>query len=101
MAIPTYSASKAALHAYTTVLRESLKNSSVRVFELYPPLVNTALSRNIGGEQNGIPPQQVAERFIAGIENDEQDIHVGMTSQLYQLFLTSPVNAFKVLNTIE
>jgi uncharacterized oxidoreductase len=101
LAIPTYSASKAALHSYTTLLRESLKNTNVKVFELYPPLVNTDMSKSIGGEQNGIPPQQVAEQFIAGVENDEHDIYVGMTNQLYPLFLSSPESAFKMLNAIE
>ncbi len=42
--IPTYSASKAALHSYSQSLRFSLAGTPVKVFELMPPLVNTDFS---------------------------------------------------------
>jgi uncharacterized oxidoreductase len=96
--IPTYSASKAAVHSYTQSLRHILsKDSNIKVFELMPPLVNTDFSKEIGGE-NGIPPLQVAEEFLAGVSKDEYEIHVGQTASLYQLFLSSPQNAFNALN---
>lgn len=99
-AIPTYSASKAALHSYTYLLREELKNSSVKVFEIMPPLVNTDFAKEIGGE-NGIPPLEVAEALAEGLTNDQFEIRVAVTAQLYQLFLQSPDTAFKALNAIE
>ena len=96
--IATYSASKAALHSYTQSLRYVLaKDTNIKVFELYPPLVNTDFSKEIGGE-NGIPPSQVADEFIGGIEKDEHDIHVGFTADFYKMFLASPTEAFKALN---
>ncbi|HEY9045366.1 MAG TPA: SDR family NAD(P)-dependent oxidoreductase [Ohtaekwangia sp.] len=100
MLLPTYSASKAAVHAYTRVLRQSLANTSVKVFELMPPLVDTDMAKDLNGAQNGIPPKQVAETLFAGIEKNETEIHVGATAQIYQLYLSSPVNAFKALNQI-
>jgi uncharacterized oxidoreductase len=97
-AIPTYSASKAALHSYTQALRYSLtKSTGVKVFELMPPLVNTELSAGIGGA-NGIPPEAVAEELINGFEADHYEIHVGDTAQFYQLFHSSPAEAFSMLN---
>ena len=96
--LPTYAASKAALHSYTRILRYTLaKNTGIKVFELMPPLVNTELSADIGGE-NGIPPLQVAEGLIHGFENDEYEIHVGQTADLYKLYLSSPAQALNVLN---
>ncbi len=96
--IPTYSASKAALHSYSQILRYTLaKDTNVKVFELMPPLVNTDFSSSIGGE-NGIPPQQVANDLIEGFEKDVYEIHVGNTAGIYQLFLSSPQEALNILN---
>jgi len=96
--IPTYSATKAAVHSYTQSLRHVLaKDTNIKVFELMPPLVNTDFSKEVGGE-NGIPPLAVAEDLISGIEKDEYEIRVGATEQIYQLFLSSPQNAFNALN---
>ncbi|WP_449437669.1 SDR family NAD(P)-dependent oxidoreductase [Pedobacter steynii] len=53
--LPTYSASKAALHSYTQGLRDTFtENQHLNIYELYPPLVNTEFSAEIGGA-NGIP----------------------------------------------
>jgi uncharacterized oxidoreductase len=95
----TYSASKAALHAYTQALRYTLaKNTSIKVFELMPPLVNTDFSQEIGGI-NGISPTVVAQDLLAALETDSYEIHVGNTANLYKLFLSSPAEAFLTLNS--
>ncbi|WP_316771408.1 SDR family oxidoreductase [Pedobacter frigiditerrae] len=95
--LPTYAASKAAVHSYTTSLRLSLENTSVKVFELFPPLVNTEFSKEIGGH-NGIEPLQVAEELLEGLKNDEFEIRVGDTAKIYDLFLSSPADALNVIN---
>lgn len=96
--LPTYAASKAALHSYTRALRYTLaKTTGIRVFELMPPLVNTEFSAIIGGE-NGIPPAEVAQHLIDGFEKDEYELHTGNTANLYQLYLQSPEEALNVLN---
>ncbi|MBF9141117.1 SDR family oxidoreductase [Hymenobacter properus] len=96
--VPTYSASKAAVHSYTQALRHTLKASSVRVFELMPPLVNTEFSTEIGGE-NGIPPQQVADELLAGLAKGDEEIRVGQTAQFYEFSRASPAEAFAMLNS--
>jgi uncharacterized oxidoreductase len=96
--IPTYAASKAALHSYSQSLRITLaKATDIKVFELMPPLVNTEFSTEIGGE-NGIPPKEVADDLISAFENDNYEIHVGRTAQLFQLFLQSPADALLAMN---
>ena len=96
-AISTYSASKAALHSYTQSLRYALQNTGVKVFELMQPLVNTAFSKDIGGEK-GIHPKQVADELVAALENDIYEVRVGNTEQVYRLSLASPADAFKAVN---
>jgi uncharacterized oxidoreductase len=96
--IPTYSASKAALHSYTQSLRVSLKRwGNVKVFELMPPLVDTEFSAIINGK-TGIAPAVVAQDLIDSIAKDNYEIHVGKTKYIYDLYLQSPAEALNLMN---
>jgi uncharacterized oxidoreductase len=97
-ALAGYSASKAALHSYTQSLRHFLLETSVKVFELMPPLVDTEFSAEIGGH-NGIKPGVVAEELIKGLEADTFEIRVGDTEKIFQLYRSSPEDAFKAMNS--
>jgi uncharacterized oxidoreductase len=77
--LPTYTASKAALKAYTDVLRDTM-GEKLNVFELIPPLVNTDFSKEIGGE-NGIPPKEVADELILALEKNQWLVPVGMSKE--------------------
>lgn len=95
--LATYSASKAALHSYTQSLRIALgRVSGIKVFELIPPLVDTEFSAPIGGSK-GIHPSTVAERLLSGLENNEYEIRVGQTEDIYRLYLSSPSDALNFL----
>lgn len=77
--LPTYGASKAALHSYTTALRQTYEDQkNLQVYEVYPPLVNTEFSAEIGGAA-GIPPSEVADELLIGLEENLYDIPVGDT----------------------
>lgn len=95
--VATYAASKAALHSYTQTLRLSLSNSTVKVFELMPPLVDTEFSKEIGGE-NGIRPETLATDLWEAFEKNNLEIHTGQTADLYALHLSSPEAALAAMN---
>jgi uncharacterized oxidoreductase len=95
--LPTYSASKAALHSYTQSLRLTLEASSVKIFELMPPLVNTEFSKEIGGE-NGIAPSVLADDLLEAFANDTFEIQTGATADIYRLNQTDPVAALLAMN---
>ena len=83
--LPTYAASKAALHSYTQGLRDALAtNDRLNVYELYPPLVNTEFSAEIGGA-NGIPPSEVADELFAALEKNQFEVPVGDTKKIHAL----------------
>ncbi|WP_320018463.1 SDR family NAD(P)-dependent oxidoreductase [Labilibaculum manganireducens] len=83
--LPTYSASKAALHSYTQGLRDTFaENENLNVYEVYPPLVNTQFSAEIGGA-NGIPPSEVADELFVSLEKNQFEVPVGDSKQIHAL----------------
>ncbi|GAE83524.1 SDR family oxidoreductase [Bacteroides reticulotermitis] len=79
--LPTYGATKAALHSYTVALRMTYEEQkNIQIYEVYPPLVNTEFSAEIGGG-NGIPPSEVADELFIALEKDQFDVPVGETKK--------------------
>lgn len=50
--MPVYCATKAVIHSLTLSLRHQLKNTSVKVFEVIPPSVNTELGHHQREDKN-------------------------------------------------
>ena len=60
--------------------------------------MNTEFSKEIGGE-NGISPEVVARDLLRAIGENQYEIHVGQTSYIYELSLTSPKDALLTMNS--
>lgn len=82
--LPTYGPSKAALHSYTISLRETYQGQkNLQIYEVYPPMTNTEFSAGIGGA-SGIPPSEVADELLTGLEKNQFDVPVGSSKQFFE-----------------
>ena len=75
-----YTATKSAIHGATISLREQLKDSSIKVFELIPPLTNTPLTKN--NPHKKLSTQKLVDEFLKKFENDEFEINIGIIKYL-------------------
>jgi uncharacterized oxidoreductase len=80
--MPIYCATKAAIHSFTISLRYQLKDSSIKVFEVIPPTVDTELDKGRRGSYRGIDPSEIGKATLTGVENDNFEITVGESEGL-------------------
>lgn len=89
--MPVYCASKAALHSFTMSLRHQLHDLGIRVVEMIPPMVDTALrsegrrSRGRSGHRSGphmMSPDEFAEEAVRRFFEGEDEIAVGAAAGL-------------------
>lgn len=82
--LPTYGATKAALHSYTVALRDTYEDvKNVQIYEVYPPLVNTEFSAEIGGA-SGIPPSGVADELFWALDKNQLEVPVGDSKSFFE-----------------
>jgi uncharacterized oxidoreductase len=95
---PTYSASKAAVRFYTDSLRSHLQilKSQVKVFELSPPLVATAMAEGVNAKT--ITPEKLVNGLIEGLKKDTYKIRIGDTKAIYALNRFFPKIAWNIIN---
>jgi uncharacterized oxidoreductase len=95
---PTYSASKVAVRFYTDSLRNHLQilKSHVKVFELSPPLVSTAMADGVNAKT--ITPEELVKGLIAGLKKDNYKIRIGDTKAIYFLSRFLPKMAWNLIN---
>lgn len=94
----TYSASKTALAFYTKSLRKHLQitGSSVKIFELLPPLVDTDMTTERVNKK--ISTQEMVKGLINGLKKNQYDIRVGDSKIVYYLNRFFPKFTFGLIN---
>lgn len=90
-----YCASKAALHSFSKTLRWQLEGTSVRVFEILPPLVETAMTAGRG--KGKISSAQLAEEFWEGFKSDRYEMLIGKTKLLSAVNRLAPSIAERIM----
>jgi uncharacterized oxidoreductase len=92
---PIYCATKAAVHNATKALRYQLETTTVKVFEIIPPLVDTAMTQGRG--KGKISPKQLVDEFISNFKNDKLESNIGKTKLLRLIQRISPKIADNIL----
>lgn len=87
--VPVYCATKAAIHSFTLSLRHQLRKTGIDVVEMVPPIVDTGLgsgTRSEGvGERNMISSEAFATEALRQLEDDQDEILVGMSANSRRL----------------
>jgi len=83
--VPVYCATKAAVHSWSLSLRHQLRNTSVRVFEVAPPMVATELAgrRNRGEDgKHVMSAEAVAVGVVEALERNQHEVALGAAANL-------------------
>ena len=99
---PVYSATKAAIHAFTQALRVQMQKTRVNIFELAPPAVETPLLRGDFdakdlGDMKGMDVTTLARAAISGMEKNVLGIRPGLSNVLKLMSLIAPGFALRML----
>ncbi len=78
---PVYCATKAAMRSFSKALRYQLEATTVRVLEVVPPLVDTAMTRARSGAKWS--PDRLASVVMRGLKQDRPGLFVGKARLLY------------------
>lgn len=97
-AAPVYSGAKAFVHAWTISLREQLKDTSVQVIELLPPVTDTPMATGLNPSFKRMPPDDLVAAFVKGLETGDDEIAPGQSKQLKWMGRLAPGFIFGQLN---
>lgn len=93
---PVYCAAKAGFMVFTRSLRDQLNNSGISVMAVYPPLVDTQMTKG-NTATDKISPSDCADEIVTGIENNARDLYIGKAKLLKVLHSVFPPLAYKIM----
>ena len=90
-----YCATKAGLRSYTQAIRHALKDSTVRVIEALPPVVETNLTAGRAGKK--MNAHDCAAEIVRGIRTGKSEVNAGMVKMLQLVHSISPALARRIM----
>ncbi len=101
--MPVYCASKAGMHVFSMTMRVQLAPLGMKVFEIVPPAVDTALNSKgrakRGGYTAGLGPTEFVGAVMHGLAKDTFEIGYGMTAGFATASRAQLDRRFAALNT--
>jgi uncharacterized oxidoreductase len=100
--MPVYSATKAAIHAFSMALRFQLARVRIKVVEAVPPALDTELNADgrvkRGGFKANLGPEPFAKAVLKGLADEVPEIGFGMTEQTIKASRAELDGAFLGMN---
>mgnify|MGYP000456700388 CR=1 FL=1 len=94
-----YCAAKAALHSYTQSLRLQLRDTPIQVYEVMPPLVDTAFhSEGLPSEIKAMGVREATRAFLKGLSKGQPEILIGKSRLARLLSRFFPSLGLRILN---
>ncbi len=92
---PVYCATKAGLHLFTKALRYQLASTTISVFEIIPPLVDTDMTKGRGSSK--ISTDRLVDEFWRAFRRNQQEVLIGKVKLLKWISRFSPSLADAIL----
>ncbi len=92
---PVYCAAKAGLHAFSRSLRAQLAPAGIRVVEVFPPLVETAMTAGRGRAK--ITPDAAATAILRRLARGGDEMWIGRARLLRLIDRLAPALAFRLM----
>ncbi len=90
------------MYSFSLSLRNQLKETSIKVFEIIPPMVDTDLHKGAregrGQEDRGIKPEEVALATLRALEADQYELAVGRAESLRMGARSDPERFLEMMN---
>ncbi|MGD8426715.1 MAG: SDR family NAD(P)-dependent oxidoreductase [Balneolaceae bacterium] len=85
--MPIYCATKAALHSFSLSIRHQLRNTSIKVFEIIPPSVDTELGHDYRSDPNkshgGMSISEFIDKAMNALEENKLEYAIGQSKNLH------------------
>lgn len=92
---PVYCATKAGLANFARAFRYQLEGTSVSVTEVVPDLILTRMA--MGRGDKALSPLEAAQKIVAGLARNKDEIRLGRVPILYALHRLVPDLAYRIL----
>ncbi len=91
-----YAATKAAIHSFSQSIRYQLKDRPVFVMEALPSWVDTDMIRDLAIKK--MPPEKVAREILEGLEENREELRIGLSGLLFYFSRLMPRMMWKKFN---